>query len=221
METLTKEVGFQDKLMATTTIVEEVKSLVVTNSEEHASAGEKVNIIRGLEKELEEEYKAHPTIIEAKKLQALKGDLAKLLEDARKSTKAKMIDFEEKEEAKRRAEEERLRVEAQKKADEETLAAAEKAEKEGKKDEAESIIQNTVVVPTVVLPKEVQKVKGHSYRTIWAVRVDDTNKLIDFVTKNSQFKKFLLADETALRKYAEAVGDGVSIPGVTFSKKKV
>jgi len=77
-----KEIGFSEKFDVAVQIAVTVKSIIVTNAQEHAAASVQVDKVRELEKDLEAEYKAHPVIIQAKELQHRKGELAKLLEDA-------------------------------------------------------------------------------------------------------------------------------------------
>lgn len=166
-------VGFLDKRQAALSLIEDVTMVTVTNAQEHTAVGEKVNAIRAMEKELEAEYKAHPVIVEAKKLQAIKGKLATALEDARKSAKDKMMKWEDAEEEKRQAEERRIQAEQQAKAEEEALAAAVQAEKEGDKEAAAAIINEPIVAPTVVIQKSVPKVAGHSRRMVKRFRLKD------------------------------------------------
>lgn len=201
METQTQEVGFSSKLKTAMTLVETVKTLVVTSNQELLAAGQKVNTIREIEKELEAEYKAHPIIIDAKKLQAMKSELAEALDLARRSTKKKMTDYEDAEEAKRKAEEDRLAKIEKDKADAEAkrikdeadkkaaddLAAAQRAEAEGDHETAATHLANAeqaeqdgrtaaqeaaaAPAPAVVLPKATPKVAGHSSRMVKKWRI--------------------------------------------------
>lgn len=139
METMTKEIGLQDKLNATIALVESLKKITVKTAQQFEIAKEKLDSIRTLEKELEAEYKAHPVIIEAKRLQGLKGDIATMLENARKSLKnGPMLDYERAEEAKRKAEEDKIAAELKKKADEEARQAAEIERKKAEAARAEA-----------------------------------------------------------------------------------
>ncbi len=139
MEIITKEIGFQDKLNSTVSLVESIKTLAVTNAKEFLVAQEKLETIRKLEKELEAEYKSHPIIVEAKKLQSLKGDIAKMLEDARKNLKnGPMLTYELIQEEKRQAEERRIAAALKKKADEEAAALAEIERKKAEAARAEA-----------------------------------------------------------------------------------
>lgn len=201
METQTQEVAFSSKLRTAMTLVGRVKTLLVTNAQEFQAAGQNVNAIREIEKDLEAEYKAHPIIIDAKKLQGIKSELATMLEEARRSTKAKMMKYEDDEEAKRKAEEDRQTKIAKDKADAEAkrikdeadkkaaddLAAAQAAEAAGDHETAATHLANaeqaeqegrtaaqeaaSAPAPAVVLPKTTPKVAGHTRRMIKKWRI--------------------------------------------------
>lgn len=163
----TKEVGFADKFKAAVALTDQVKAIKVTNRQEHAIADERVKAIRELEKELEIEYKAHPVIVEAKRLQAIKSDLASILEMARKATKSKQMAWEDEQERLRQAEERRLAAGAKKQADadaakllaekakelKKAIKAGDEAAAEHIKSEAADIKSAAAITPVVVLEK--------------------------------------------------------------------
>lgn len=127
----TQEIGFHNKRQSAVALVDSIKGLVINTAQEYLVAKDKLETIRALEKELEAEYKSHPVIVEAKKLQADKGELAEMLETARKSIKnGAMLTYERAEEEKRRAEEARIAAELKAKADEEAARLAEIKRKE-------------------------------------------------------------------------------------------
>lgn len=135
----TKEIGFADKFKAAIALAEKVQDIVIADVSAYRIAEGHLNSIRTAEKELEEEYRTHPVIIEAKRLQIIKGELARLLEERRKGLKnGPMLAYEQAEEEKRQAKERALAAEAKKKADEEAAAAAEIKRKEAAKAEAEA-----------------------------------------------------------------------------------
>lgn len=192
------EIGFQNRLTQTAALVEEVKKMEVVDTQSHALAEAKRKSIRDIRKELEAEYKAHPAIIEAKRLQSFKCDLDKVLENTDKELKQKQFRFEEAEAAKRRAEEQRMAAEMKRKADEEAAILAEierkkadaaraeaaRARKRGDEEatrlamekqaagkaEAERIKAEAAaaVMPEVVLPDTTPKAKS---RAAWKFRL--------------------------------------------------
>lgn len=155
----TTEVGFSDKLAGAVTLAEKARTLTVSNAQDHATAMAMVEDIRALEKELEAEYKTLPVIVEAKRIQAVKSELAALLETARKTAKGRAMTWEDEQEAIRRKEEARLAAEAKRKADEDALAAAAAAQAAGKNDEAIAVLEEAIQAPApvVVLPKTAPK----------------------------------------------------------------
>lgn len=136
----TKDLAFIHKFETAKEIAAKASSMVVSTVAEFATAEQTLKTIRDLEKELESEYAEHPVIVEAKRIRSIKGDLATILENARKGLKGgAMLRFERAEEAKRVAEERRLAEIARKAAEAETArlvaeqkAAFDKAEKERK-----------------------------------------------------------------------------------------
>ena len=207
----TKEIGFSDKLKSAVLIVEEVKALLITTPQEYALAGSKENAIRDMEKELEIEYKIHPVIIEAKNLQAMKSDLSRMLEDARKGVKSKRIAYDEAEERKRLEEQRNLQEAARKMADEEKLKAALAAEQSGNKNAAEAIIQQEVIVPTVIIPRDTPKA-GAPPSTRWFFVVDDAFKIPN---------EYWDVSQSRLDAVARANHERTNIPGGHAAFKKV
>lgn len=201
------EIGFADKLTRAVALVEQVKTLSVKNAQEHQAAGVKVAAIRDLEKALADEYAAHPVVIAAKSLQAQKGGLAKILEDARKTAKCKMIEWEDNEERLRQAEENRLQAEAKKRAEDEALAAAQAAQDAGQHEEAQAIISEPVAVPIVIIPKTVAKIAGHSRRVIPKFRIVNA-ALIP--------RQYLIPNEVAIGGVIRSLRSAAYIPGVEY-----
>ena len=124
----TTEIGFGNKKEQALALVDKCAAMTVKSAEDHATAEEYLKTVREFEKELEEQYKTHPVIVEANALQKLKGELAQALESARKGLKnGPMLDYERGEESKRKAEEERITAELRRQAEEEAREAAAKA----------------------------------------------------------------------------------------------
>ena len=207
----TKEVGFSDKMRLAVALANEVKALVIKTPQDYALAGEKEDAIRVLEKELEADYKEHPVIVRAKEIQLLKGDMADILKGARIGVKAKRIAYDEADERKRLEDQRRLQAEAQRNADDDALKAALAAEKSGDKKAAEAIIQQEVVVPTVIIPKDTPKA-GAPVSVRWSAEVFD-GSLVP--------RKFLMLDMTKLNAQARIDKENTNIPGVRAVSRKV
>ena len=207
----TTEVGFSDKMRRAVALANEVKALVIKTPQDYALAGEKEDAIRVLEKELEADYKEHPVIVRAKEIQLLKGDMAEILKGARIGVKAKRIAYDEADERKRLEDQRRLQAEAQRNADDDALKAALAAEKSGDKKAAEAIIQQEVVVPTVIIPKDTPKA-GAPVSVRWSAEVFD-GSLVP--------RKFLMLDMTKLNAQARIDKENTNIPGVRAVSRKV
>src|SRR3990167_1914305 len=207
----TKEVGFSDKMRLAVALANEVKALVIKTPQDYALAGEKEDAIRVLEKELEADYKEHPVIVRAKEIQLLKGDMAEILKGARIGVKAKRNAYDEADERKRLEDQRRLQAEAQRNADDDALKAALAAEKSGDKKAAEAIIQQEVVVPTVIIQKDTPKA-GAPVSVRWSAEVFD-GSLVP--------RKFLMLDMTKLNAQARIDKENTNIPGVRAVSRKV
>lgn len=201
----TKELGFSDKLQNAVTFAESVKTLTVTNAAEHAEAGQKIIAIRELEKELAAEYSAHPIVMEAKKIQAMKSELEKILEAARKTAKARQMAWEDAQEVIRRAEESRLAAIAKKQADEDALALAQAAQDAGDKDEAIAVLEAAVIAPApiVVVAKTAPKTANR-------------RKIMKFEVTNEALlpRQYLSPDQVKIGGVVRSLGEAANIPGV-------
>lgn len=203
----TKEVGFTDKMALAMTLVESVNGLMVTNAQEHAAVGAQVAIIRDYEKELESEYKALPVIIEAKRLQGVKGEMAALLEKTRKDAKARQMAWEDEEERKRMALEAKLAAEAKKQADNEALERARLAQDEGNHEEAAQVLAEAISTPApvVVIPKTAPKAVGR--RMVPKFRIVNASLIP---------RQYLMPNEVAIGGVIRSLRAEANIPGVQF-----
>ena len=134
METETKDIGFADKFTAALTLIGSLPSIIVKTAQDHAAAEEKLKAARKFRNDLDVEYKQHPIIVEAKRIQKLKTELDFNLEAFIKSLKnGQMLTYERAEEEERQAEERRIAAEIKKKADAEARVEAERVRVEAEK----------------------------------------------------------------------------------------
>lgn len=207
----TKDIGFQDKLNAAVLLVDKFKKLVIKTSDQMLAAKADLETIRRYEKELDEEYRSHPVIIEAKRLQEIKGDIACLLENARKDLKnGPMLRYEQEQDEKLRAEEKRIADEMRKENEARAARIAKELEKEAAeakkrgdaeaarkaKEEAAQVKADaaTTVIPTVVLPNNTPK---ETRRKVTKWRMKDATKVN---------RDFLAPDEVLIGKTVRAMG---------------
>lgn len=174
-----KEVGLPSKLDAAQSLIADLSKASVTSKAEHEAVGLKVAQVRDMEKDLESWYEGLEIIQESRRIQKLKGELARNLEAARKAAKRQMTDYED------RAEAERLRIEreaqeqARRDAEQAALEAAVEAEASGDKAQAEAILDEPISPAVVVVPKQELKAPGHTRRRIFKAKLVDAGIVPD------------------------------------------
>lgn len=143
------------------------------------------------------------------------------LAKAQKSVKGLMSDYDAEQERIRREEQRRLEEIARKEEEERRLLEAIEAEEEAKANgltaqeaaqEAETIINEPVYVPPVVLPKETPKVKGLSFRTIWKFRVVNVDAIP---------RQYMIPDEKAIGAIVRSSQGRIRIAGVEPYEERV
>jgi hypothetical protein len=112
--------------------------------------------------------------------------------------------------------EERNRAEARKKAEEEILARATKAEAEGQKEVARAILEEPVVAKRVERVAPIPKVAGIAVITNWKCRVVSLPLLIKAVCEDKAPIGCLMADMVFLGKEAKQTKGESPWPGVEF-----
>lgn len=136
--------------------------------------------------------------------------------------KRSLLDYEQREEAARLAEERRLQDEARKRAEALTLEAAAALELEANstgndamRQEAEDILAQPVEAPTVVVAKSVPKVQGVTYRDNWKAAPDiNVKALAAAVAEGRVPAAFLTPNLTAINQFIRATQGAQEIPGV-------
>jgi len=122
-----------------------------------------------------------------------------------------MIRYDDDQEKKSKAEEDRLAREAEKKR-QENLKKAEAARAEGKEDKATRYEEKASNIITPSLASTAEKPKGIQYRDQWKCEV------VDFEKHPNDYK---LPDMMKLNKVAQATKGSLNIPGVIFKKEKI
>lgn len=127
--------------------------------------------------------------------------------EARERLEAKRFTYAHEVEAKRRAEEDRLRAVARKEEEDRRLAEAEKLEREGNINAAEAVIAAPIRTPPIVLRSEVPKTEGISGRVTWKHRIVSA-KLVP--------PGYWMLNEAAIAAHGRAMGEAAHISGVEF-----
>ena len=128
--------------------------------------------------------------------------------------KGKIGDYLQEQAEKRRQDEANALLEAKKREEEERLAKAEKMAQNGDLAGADAILE-APINPVLTVPlatAEPPRVKGISARLEWDFRIVDASKLP---------RKYLVADERAIRQVVKALGKECEIPGVAVFQKTI
>jgi hypothetical protein len=198
----------------------EANALVITSPEIRAESGEKLKIIKGIWNRIEERRKVF-TVPLNKVLDEInaifKGRQADLLK-AETITKEKCLAWDRQV----KAEQDRLRREAEERArkeqerlDREAEAKAKKAEAQGKLERAEEIRQTVpqVVIQTPLLP-EPEKVAGESTRTLYRAKVTNEAEFYMGIASGIIPLHMATPNMTELNKAATAMKKALQWPGV-------
>lgn len=215
-----EEQALQSKALDIST---QAKALVIRDASAFVHAGEKLVLVKGLAKEIEDFFRP---LVEAahvahKRLTTARTEKLAPLVEAEAHLKRGMAAWQEAEDRRRREEERRLQEEARKRAEEEQLEAALAAEKAGDKAAAEEIIAAPVEAPLVVVKAET-KVAGVSFRENWKSTVTDLRALARGVADGTVPPMAILPNVQFLDGQARALKGQLSYPGVkTYAEKVV
>lgn len=112
--------------------------------------------------------------------------------------------YNQEQDRKRRAEEDRQREEQRKKAEDERIKIAAQLEKDGENEAAEELIDAPIETPAVVIPKE-EAPSGISYRDVWKFQVVD-DSLVP--------REYMTIDEKKIGGVVRALKGETNIKGV-------
>lgn len=203
-------------------VAERAKAIQITDQPSYDMAVDFAKGIKALRNEAEIHHRpvidaAHKTHKAA--VEALKRIDAPL-EQAERTVKGTMAAWTIEQERVRRAEEDRLRLEAEKAREAELEQQIEQAEAEGASGvELESLIEQAAMVapPAPTVAPTYQKASGVSVRKTYAAEVVSLHELIRWVAANPVFEGLLQVNQPALNKLVGA--SKMSIPGVRVVEK--
>lgn len=193
-------------------IQDKARALVIETQEDYDKADTLKIFIKKMEAKIDETFgpiikKAHEAHKEA--VAQRKNTESPFLE-AKAIITPKMTAFLVKQEEKRKAVEDAIRLEMLKKAQEEQIAMAVEAESHGEKEVAEKIINEEVYVPPVIVPRaNVQK--GVSLKSKWKW------ELIDFSLLENEYK---MTDDVKINRVVKALNKSCNIPGIRVYEEK-
>lgn len=147
------------------------------------------------------------------------------IDQVERKIKSAIREYQAEQERKRREEEKRLREIAEaeaKKAQEKLMQQAEEAEKAGNASAAEEItnIAAQVEAAPVQVQSSAPKAQGVSFRRTWEIESVNKAELIKAAANDPNLAAYLIVDESALKRTANALKGQISIPGVTFRENK-
>ncbi len=160
-------------------ITQQALCLKVVDNKTYAQAGAMLKAHAEMKKTIETFFKPHKDNAwkAHKALCTAETDELTKLKPALKYLGHEMLAYEREQEKIRLAEEERLRGEARKEAEDQQMKDALEAEKEGNKEEAEAILNEEPHVPTPIVAPSTPKIAGLGTVTNWKFRIVDESKI--------------------------------------------
>jgi len=200
------------------------KALTITTNEERISAEALLESAANIEKTVfafldpprakaYEQYTYHKKRLD---------DYLNPVKEAKKTIKQKCMSYDQeqeriRQEAQRKAEEDARRI-----AEEEQLAAAVQAEQSGDKETAEAIITEPVQVAPVFVPKTAPAASRLSAgRSVWSAEQVNLMLLVKAVAEGKQPLTLLEANMTAINGLARSLKSSFNVPGFKAVEKKV
>jgi hypothetical protein len=195
-------------------VVDQAKSVKVIDAESYVTAGQMYTSIVAMMKEVDDAFDKNIKRWHEGHKGAI-ADKAKYwnpLDAAKRAVKKALGDYDAEQERIRRAEEARLQEIARKEEEERKLAEAIAAEQSGDKQEAEAIMEEPVYVAPVVVKKEVPKVEGVVFRTVWKFRIIDEKKIP---------REYLTPDSVKIGGVVRSMKKATNIPGIQVYEERV
>lgn len=194
------------------------KAMVITNDAELVEADRFCVKLLALEKLIKSDFKASKEAAFAAHRAITDQESAHLakVQEPRTIIKPKIAAYQKSQEEARAAEEKRLQAIADKKAEDEALELAQKAESSGDKKMAEAILAAPVISAPVILPKSEVKVQTRLVQPWEAITIP-----IERMTNQQLInaRAYLTWDTVKLGQQARSTHDTVKVDGVTFRQK--
>lgn len=200
----------------------EAKSILVVDNESFERAGHLLKVIKDLRFKINETFdpiikKAHEAHKEAV---AQKKKIEAPLTEAEGIVKPRLAAYHEEQERKAREEQARLQAELNKKAEEEKLQLALRAEGMGSSAQAEAILAQPVITEKVVVGNFAPKVAGISFRETWSAEVLDEDAFFKGVFEGVIPRAAVSINTTFLNQQARSLKASMKYPGVCVSVTK-
>jgi len=185
------------------------RSILIHDSDSYGTAAARLVDIKGVRKQVDEMF--DPAVKAAyeshRKMVALKRQFTDRLDTVERDLKGRMISYQNEQKRIADERESQLRESLRKKEEEEKLATAIRLEETGDKEGADAVMQEEVVVPSVIVQPDIPQTDGISTRKVWKFRIVDAAKIP---------AQFLCVDEKKLGAYARSMRETAAVPGVEF-----
>jgi len=202
---------------------QEAKALVIEDDASFQRAGAFLVNIKKVRAEINETFdpiikKQHEAHKEAV---AQKKKIEAPLIEAESIIKPRMAAYHEEQERKRREEEDRIRKEADRKAQEEQIADAVLAHESGQEELGDAILEAPAYIPTIVAPKAAVKIEGVSFRDNYKAEVTDLKALMMAVLEGQVPSNVIEANMSVLNSLARSLKGQLNYPGVRVVCEKI
>ena len=205
------------------TVKDQASALTISDKATYEKAAELLLSIKDLRKEIDATFKP----IREKAHAAWKETIAQQsrvetpLIEAEAIIKPRMSAFLQEEERKRKAEEDRLRILAEKAEEERRLAEAIQAEEDGDTEEAFAILDEVpAYIPPPIVPKTVSTGGGIQLRESWSFRVENLSALVKAVAAGTVPLGAIQANTVFLGQQARSMKGELRYPGVVVWSEK-
>jgi uncharacterized protein YoxC len=208
------------------TIVEHARAINITNPEQYKGAGLFLEDVKTAMKKVDDVV-MEPAKEVKRKAEENRKNLHTIfrapLETAEDITKAKMLDYEAKEERERLAEEQRLNAEIEKRdrlEKEKLRKKAEKVKTPELKQHYQELAED-IQTPVATIASRVPKIAGQSTRKIWKGKVIDKAAFLEFVVNNPHFLHLIDVNQIALNNFASSSKGEVPLSGIEFYQESI
>lgn len=189
-------------------------TIVINTAEQFTDAGEKLKRVKSALKQIEDKRTEYTAPLN-KTVKAINEDAKAASAPwlaAESGIKRAMIEYQN-EQDRIRQEEQRKADEAARKERERIEAQAKRAAEAGKTDKAEALEERAATVVAPVIQREAPKVAGINMRDVWKFEITDPNAVP---------REYLVIDESKIRKVVGALKADANIPGVrVYSEKQM
>ena len=214
----------KEMLQRAQTWPERAGALVIDSEWAMEEAGEMLSGINALLKEADRVFdpittaahQAHKVAVAAKK------DVIDPLKEAKRMVNGSVAAYQDRIEAARKKEEQRLQAIADKEAEEQRLRDAIELEEAGEPEAAEMVMEApSAPAPVIKLPPQ-PKVKGMSTRILWKARVTNKQELVRFIANNPALLHLVDINQSALDGIARSQKETMNYPGAqAYSERSI